>query len=400
MSVLEKLRERGFIAQTVYEEELTQALAEGPMTFYCGFDPTADSLHIGHYIPLMMMAHLQQAGHKPIILVGGGTAMVGDPSGKNSMRSMMTQEIVDANVEALKGQLAQFLSFEGDNAAVMVNNADWLRKLEYIPFLREIGAHFSVNRMLTAECYRARMESGLTFLEFNYMLMQAFDFYRLYKDYNCRMQVGGDDQWSNILAGADLVRRKCRGQAFAVTTPLLLTSTGDKMGKTTAGALWLSADKTSAYDFYQYFRNVADADVGPCLARLTFLPMEEVTRLSALKDAQINEAKEVLAYETTKLVHGPEAAGQAQQAARALFGAGQNDENMPTVTLAEAPASFADALVAAGLCKSKSEARRLAAGGGVSCDGDKIADADGAAPQSGEYVLRRGKKDYCKVVVG
>ena len=304
-NAMDVLRERGFIAQTVYEDELYKMLDEEKVTFYVGFDPTADSLHIGHYIPIMAMAHMQRAGHRPIALMGGGTGLIGDPSGKSELRKMLTREDVDHNVECIKAQMSRFLDFS-DGKAIIANNADWLTNLNYIDFLREVGVHFSVNRMLTAECYKQRMEKGLTFLEFNYMLMQGYDFLELFRRYGCRVELGGDDQWSNILAGADLIRRKEREPAFAVTFKLLLTHDGRKMGKTEAGALWLDPKKTSPYDFYQYWRNVDDSDEEKCLALLTFLPMEEVKRLGALEGSQINEAKKVLAYEVTKLVHGEE----------------------------------------------------------------------------------------------
>ncbi len=324
MNALDILKERGFIAQVTFEDELYKAFDEGMVTFYTGFDPTADSLHIGHYIPIMAMAHLQRAGHRPIALMGGGTGMIGDPSGKSDLRKMMTVETVDHNVSCIKKQMAKFLDFDSgrENAALIANNADWLRNLNYIDFLREVGSLFSVNRMLTAECYKQRMERGLTFLEFNYMIMQSYDFLELFKRYGCTLQAGGDDQWSNMLSGADLIRRKEQKPAFALTFKLLLTSDGRKMGKTEKGALWLDPNRTSPYEFYQYWRNVDDADVEKCLALLTFLPMDEVRRLGALKDAAINEAKRVLAFEVTKLIHGEEEAVKARDAAEALFGGG------------------------------------------------------------------------------
>ncbi len=318
MNALDILKERGFIAQVTFEDELYKAFDEGMVTFYTGFDPTADSLHIGHYIPIMAMAHLQRAGHRPIALMGGGTGMIGDPSGKSDLRKMMTVETVDHNVSCIKKQMAKFLDFDSgrENAAIIANNADWLRNLNYIDFLREVGSLFSVNRMLTAECYKQRMEKGLTFLEFNYMIMQSYDFLELFKRYGCILQAGGDDQWSNMLSGADLIRRKEQKPAFALTFKLLLTSDGRKMGKTEKGALWLDPNRTSPYEFYQYWRNVDDADVEKCLALLTFLPMDEVRRLGALKDAAINEAKRVLAYEVTKLIHGEEEARQGPRRGR------------------------------------------------------------------------------------
>nr|MDD6335935.1 tyrosine--tRNA ligase [bacterium] len=356
MHALDVLKERGFIAQSIYLDELYERMEKGPITFYCGFDPTADSLHIGHYIPIMAMAHLQRAGHRPIALVGGGTGMVGDPSGRNDLRKMLTAEDVARNCEGLKKQLSRFLSFKGENGAIMANNADWLLPLNYVDFLREVGVHFSVNRMLGAECYKNRMEHGLTFLEFNYMLMQSYDFLELYRRYGCQLQVGGDDQWSNMISGADLIRRKERASAFALTFQLLLTSDGRKMGKTAAGALWLDANRTSPYEFYQYWRNVEDASVERCLALLTFLPMDEVRRLGALQGAEINTAKKVLAFEVTQLVHGTEEAEKARDAAEALFGAGGSQGGVPTVEVSAQQArslSVVDAFVLAGLAKSK-----------------------------------------------
>ncbi|MDR0897096.1 MAG: tyrosine--tRNA ligase, partial [Oscillospiraceae bacterium] len=361
MHILDVLKERGFIAQTTYEEELYEQLKE-PTTFYVGFDPTADSMHIGHYIPVMAMAHMQRAGHRPIALMGGGTAMVGDPSGKTDMRKMLTPEDIDKNVAGIQKQMERFLDF-GEGKAVIVNNADWLLKLNYVDFIREIGVHFSVNQMLAAECYKQRMEKGLTFLEFNYMLMQGYDFLELFRRYGCRLQLGGDDQWSNILAGMDLVRRKEREKAFAVTFKLLLTSEGVKMGKTVNGALWLDATRTTPYEFYQYWRNVDDADVEKCLALLTFLPMDEVRRLGALEGSAINEAKKALAFEVTKLIHGEAEAEKAQQAATALFGGGALEGSVPTTTLtAEELAAdnrLATLLNRCGLAKSRGAARKL-----------------------------------------
>ncbi|MBE5774184.1 MAG: tyrosine--tRNA ligase, partial [Clostridiales bacterium] len=335
MNAFDILKERGFVKQVTFEEDLYKAFDEGMVSFYVGFDPTADSLHIGHYIPIMAMAHLQKAGHKPYALMGGGTGMIGDPSGKSDLRKVLTVEDIDNNVNKIKGQMAKFLDFDEskENSAVIVNNADWLRTLNYIDFLRDVGALFSVNRMLTAECYKQRLERGLTFLEFNYMLMQSYDFLELNHRHNVTLQCGGDDQWSNMLSGADLIRRKDRKDAFALTFQLLLTHDGRKMGKTEKGALWLDPEKCSPYDFYQYWRNVDDADVEKCLGLLTFLPMDEVRRLGALKDSAINEAKRVLAFEVTKNVHGEEEATKAQQAAEALFGGGANNANMPTTTV-------------------------------------------------------------------
>ncbi len=402
---LDVLKERGFIAQSVYEEDLYKRMEQGPVTFYVGFDPTADSLHIGHYIPIMAMAHMQRAGHRPIALMGGGTGLIGDPSGKSELRKMLSPEDVNHNVECIKKQMSRFLDFS-QGKALIVNNADWLAKLNYIDFLREVGVHFSVNRMLTAECYKQRMEKGLTFLEFNYMLMQSYDFLELYRRYGCRVEMGGDDQWSNILSGADLIRRKEREDAFAVTFKLLLTHDGRKMGKTEAGALWLDENKTSPYDFYQYWRNVDDQDVEKCLALLTFLPMEEVRRLGALQDAQINQAKKVLAFEVTKLVHGQEKAEAAAKAAEALFGGNALEGSVPTTRLSslEGCKRVIDLMVKAGLCKSLGEGRRLIAGGGVYVNDEKVASPDQeVGPQdfgAEGLMLRKGKKAYHRILLG
>ena len=404
-SVYDVLKERGFIAQCTYEEDLKKALENEKVTFYVGFDPTADSLHIGHYIPIMAMAHMQKFGHRPIALVGGGTAMIGDPSGKTDMRKMMTREMVDANASAIKKQLSRFISFD-DDKAIMADNADWLLGLNYVEFIRDIGAHFSVNRMLTAECYKQRLERGLTFLEFNYMLMQSYDFLMLNQKYGCTVQMGGDDQWSNMLSGADLIRRKERKDAFAMTFKLLLTHDGKKMGKTVAGALWLDPKKTSPYDFYQYWRNVDDEDVEKCLALLTFLPMDEVRELGALEGSEKNKAKRVLAYEVTKLVHGEEEANKAQQAAEALFGGGAASGSVPTTHLTEAQldedARVTTWAVNCGLCKSRGEARKTVEGGGLYIGDEKVSDVNKTltwAELQGEGVLlRKGKKSYHKLV--
>ncbi|MGI5884585.1 MAG: tyrosine--tRNA ligase [Candidatus Spyradocola sp.] len=404
-NVMDVLRERGFIAQTVYEDDLYKMLDNEKVTFYVGFDPTADSLHIGHYIPIMAMAHMQRAGHRPIALMGGGTGLVGDPSGKSDLRKMLTMEDVDHNVECIKKQMSRFLDFS-EGKALIVNNADWLRNLNYIDFLREVGVHFSVNRMLTAECYKQRMEKGLTFLEFNYMLMQSYDFLELFRRYGCRVEMGGDDQWSNILSGADLIRRKEHEDAFAMTFKLLLTHDGRKMGKTEAGALWLDPKKTSPYDFYQYWRNVDDQDVEKCLALLTFLPMDEVRRLGALQGAEINEAKKVLAFEVTKLVHGEAEAQAAAKAAEALFGGSALDGAVPTTTIPslEGCRRVIDLMVKSGLCKSLGEGRRLIAGGGVYVNENKVADPDQEVTESDfgaeGLMLRKGKKSYHRVLLG
>ena len=405
--VLDLLKERGFIAQMTFEDELYEQL-KNPTTFYVGFDPTADSLHIGHYIPIMAMAHMQRAGHRPIALMGGGTAMIGDPSGKTDMRKMMTVETIDNNVAHIKQQMSRFLDFS-EGKAIIANNGDWLRNLNFIEFMRDIGSMFSVNKMLTAECYKARMatDNGLSFLEFTYMLMQSYDFLELFKKYGCRLEMGGNDQWSNMLGGADLIRRKERESAFACTFQLLLTHDGRKMGKTEKGALWLDPAKTSPYDFYQYWRNVDDQDVEKCLGLLTFLPMDEVRRLGALKDSQINEAKKVLAYEVTKLVHGEEEAEKAQEAASSLFGGAAMGGSIPTTEITaadlEKDARVTTLLVTCGLAASNSAARRLVQGGGVSLGEEKVTDVNAVVtaemiPTDG-LMLRSGKKKFHRVVL-
>jgi len=403
--ILDILKERGFIAQMTFEDELYEQLKK-PTTFYVGFDPTADSLHIGHYIPIMAMAHMQRAGHKPIALMGGGTAMIGDPSGKTDMRKMMTVETIDHNVECIKKQMSRFLDFN-DDKALIVNNGDWLRHLNFIEFMRDIGSLFSVNRMLTAECYKARMatENGLSFLEFTYMLMQSYDFLELFHRYGCRLEMGGNDQWSNMLGGADLVRKKENEKAFACTFQLLLTHDGRKMGKTEAGALWLDPLKTTPYKFYQYWRNVDDKDVEKCLALLTFLPMNEVRRLGALKDAEINEAKKILAFEVTKLVHGEEEAEKAAKASQALFGNGVMSENVPTLEISASELSqdarLSTMLVLSGLCKSQSDARKQIEQNAVSLNDKKITDTAAVltTEQIGKegIILKKGKKGFCRI---
>ena len=394
-NVMDTLRARGFIKQTVYEEELYEKLGKESVPFYIGFDPTADSLHVGHFMQLIAMKHMQDAGHKPIILIGGGTAMIGDPSGRTDMRSMMTKETIAYHVECFKKQMSRFISFEGENGAVIVNNADWLLGLNYIDFLRDIGVHFSVNKMLTAECFRSRMERGLSFLEFNYMLMQAYDFLVLFKKYGCALELGGDDQWSNILAGADLIRRKEQKPAFAMTFTLLTTSEGKKMGKTQKGAVWLDENKTSPYEFYQYWRNTDDADVEKCLKLLTFVPLETIAELTRYKDERMNAAKEVLSFELTKMVHGEEKAEAARSQARAAFG---GEGEMPEREISAENTTVLQALVATGLCKSNGEARRLVEQGGVTLDGEKVTDANAPLPAS-PFTLFKGKKVRLKVVV-
>ena len=405
--ILDILRERGFLAQITFEDELYEQLKE-PTTFYVGFDPTADSLHIGHYIPIMAMAHMQRAGHRPIALMGGGTAIIGDPSGKTDMRKMMTVETIDENVAHIKAQMSRFLDFS-EGKAIIANNGDWLRHLNFNDFMRDIGSMFSVNKMLTAECYKARMatDNGLSFLEFTYMLMQSYDFLELFKRYGCRLQMGGNDQWSNMLGGADLVRRKENEKAFACTFQLLLTHDGRKMGKTEKGALWLDPAKTSPFDFYQYWRNVDDKDVGKCLGLLTFLPMDEVRRLSALEGSEINEAKKVLAFEVTKLVHGEEEAQKAADAAAALFAGGANSASVPSFELTTADlaedARVTTMLVKSGLCKSQSDARNQIKAGSVLLGDEKVADFNAAvtADMFGEdgLMLQKGKKGFRRLIL-
>ena len=407
MHILDILKERGFIAQTTFEDELYKQLEE-PTTFYVGFDPTADSLHIGHYIPIMAMAHMQKAGHKPIALMGGGTAMIGDPSGKTDMRKMMTTQTIDQNVECIKKQMSRFLDFS-EGQAIIVNNGDWLRNLNFIEFMRDIGSMFSVNNMLRADCYRARMESenGLSFLEFTYMLMQSYDFLELFHRYGCRLEMGGNDQWSNMLGGADLVRRKLGEKAFACTFQLLLTHDGKKMGKTEKGALWLDPNKCTPYDFYQYWRNVDDKDVEKCLGLLTFLPMDEVRRLGALEGSAINEAKKVLAYEVTKLVHGEEEAKKAAEAAAALFAGGANSANIPTFELTSdelaADPRLSTMLVKSGLCKGQNDARTQIKANAVSVAGAKVTDEAAiiTADMFGEdgLMIQKGKKNFRRIIL-
>ena len=403
-SVLDELLERGYIKQFTHEEETRKLLEEEKVTFYIGFDPTADSLHVGHFIAMMFMAHMQRAGHRPIALIGGGTAMVGDPSGKTDMRKMLTKEDIQHNVDCIKKQMSRFIDFS-DDKAILVNNADWLLNLNYVDFLREVGVHFSVNRMLTAECFKQRLEKGLSFLEFNYMLMQGYDFYELNQKYNCKMELGGDDQWSNMIAGVELVRRKAQGQAMAMTCTLLTNSQGQKMGKTVGGALWLDPNKTSPFDFYQYWRNVDDADVEKCLALLTFLPMDEVRRLGALEGSEINKAKEILAYEITKLVHGEEEAKKAETAAKALFAGGADMSNVPTVTITKEDLgkTLLDILAVTKIVPSKKEGRRLIEQGGLSINGVKVEDVNRLLVEEdfedNVALIKRGKKNYNKIEI-
>lgn len=399
-NVLDTLKSRGFVKQVVFEDELYKLLETESVPFYIGFDPTADSLHVGHFLALMAMSHMQKAGHKPIVLVGGGTGMVGDPSGRNDMRTMMTKETIKHNCDCFRKQMSKFFSFEGENAAIMVDNGDWLLNLNYIDFLRDIGSHFSVNKMLTAECFKQRMEKGLTFFEFNYMLMQAYDFLVLYRKYGCKLECGGDDQWSNILAGADLIRRKESEPVYAMTFQLLTKSDGQKMGKSQKGAVWLDPEKTTPYEFYQYWRNVDDADVEKCLKLLTFLDLDYIADLCQYKDERINRAKEVLAYEVTKIVHSEEEAKKAEEQAKSAF-SGSLD-NIPTAEISGENNLVVDILVEIGLAKSKSEARRLIEGGGISVDGQKVAGIDASildSQRNNGFVLTKGKKVKLKVTV-
>ncbi len=399
-NVIDTLRERGLVKQVVFEDDLKKLLESGSQSFYIGFDPTADSLHVGHFMQMIVAKRLQDAGHRPIILVGGGTGMIGDPSGRTDMRSMMTREIVEHNVNCFKKQMEKFIRFEGENSAIIVDNADWLLDLNYIDFLREIGVHFSVNRMLTAECFKTRMEKGLSFLEFNYMLMQAYDFLVLNRKYGCVLECGGDDQWSNILAGADLIRRKEKKDAFAITFALLTTSEGKKMGKTQKGAVWLDPEKTSPYDFYQYWRNTPDADVEKVFRFLTFLSLEEIQELTKYNDERMNVAKERLAFELTKMVHGENNAVESQQKAKAAFSG--DSENMPQKTISVGMNLISEILVEIGACKSKGEAKRLIEGGGIKIDDQKIDEIDAVVTfeqlETG-FVLQKGKKNFFKITV-
>ncbi len=404
MTLYDELVERGLIAQVTDEEEIKELINNGKATFYIGFDPTADSLHVGHFMALCLMKRLQMAGNKPIALVGGGTGMIGDPSGRTDLRQMMSVETINENCEKFKQQMSRFIDFS-DGKALMVNNADWLRDLNYIDFIRDIGSHFSVNRMLTFECYKQRMERGLSFLEFNYMIMQSYDFYRLYKDYGCNMQFGGDDQWSNMLGGTELIRRKLGKDAYAMTITLLLNSEGKKMGKTASGAVWLDKNKTSPFDFYQYWRNVGDKDVIKCLKMLTFLPLEEIKEMEKWQGSELNKAKEILAYELTELVHGKEEADKAKEAATALFKGGVSSENMPSTDITkdelnEEP-TLLDIMLKAKLIPSKSEGRRLIKQGGVSVNDEKVTDVNKTVTMedfnNDEMIIKKGKKVYHKI---
>ena len=406
MTIYDELVARGLIAQVTDEKEIKELINNGKATFYIGFDPTADSLHVGHFMALCLMKRLQMAGNKPIVLIGGGTAQIGDPSGRTDMRQMMTTETINHNVECFKKQMSRFIDF-GEGKAIMVNNADWLMDLNYVDVLREVGAHFSVNRMLTAECYKQRMEKGLSFLEFNYMIMQSYDFYTLFQKYGCNMEFGGDDQWSNMLGGTELIRRKLGKDAYAMTINLLLNSEGKKMGKTQSGAVWLDHNKTTPFEFFQYWRNVSDADVLKCIRMLTFLPLEEIDKMESWEGAQLNEAKEILAFELTKLVHGEEEAAKAKEASHALFAGGANNANMPTVTVTaedfpDGELDIISVLVKAGLCDSRGDGRRNIQQGGVSVADEKVTDISTKYTLDdfkGEgLIIRRGKKKFAKVV--
>ncbi len=407
MGVYEELQARGLIAQVTDEPEIRELVNNGKAVFYIGFDPTADSLHVGHFMALCLMKRLQMAGNKPIALIGGGTGMIGDPSGRSDMRQMLTPETIQHNCDCFKKQMSRFIDFS-DGKALMVNNADWLMDLNYIELLREVGACFSVNRMLTAECYKQRMEKGLSFLEFNYMIMQSYDFYELFQKYGCNMQFGGDDQWSNMLGGTELIRRKLGKDAYAMTITLLLNSEGKKMGKTQSGAVWLDENKTSPFDFYQYWRNVDDADVLKCIRMLTFLPLEEIEKMESWEGSQLNRAKEILAYELTALVHGEEKATKAQEAARALFSGAADTENMPTVALTaedftDGQIQINEIMLKAGLIKSKGEGRRLIQQGGVTLDEQKVTDPVASLTvadlEGNDKILKKGKKVFYKITL-
>ena len=405
-NVFDTLKERGFIAQTTHEDKIRELLGNESVTFYIGFDPTADSLHVGHLLQLIVMSHMQRAGHRPIAILGGGTAMVGDPSGKTDMRKMLTREEISHNASRFREQMKGLVEF-GEGKALMIDNSEWLLELNYVSFLRNIGVHFSVNRMLTAECFKSRLEKGLSFIEFNYMLMQSYDFLKLYQDYGCKVELGGDDQWSNILGGIDLIRRVEGAEAYGMTFKLLTTSEGKKMGKTEKGAVWLDPQKTSPYDFYQYWRNIDDADVIKCLKLLTFVPLEQIEEMATWQDARINEAKKVLAYELTKIVHGQEEADKAKSATEALFGQGASSENMPTVSIPHKDLvegiQILDLLVCTGLVPSKGEGKRLIQQGGLTLNNERVDVLDKVVNEAdlkdGEIIIRKGKKSFHRIVV-
>ena len=407
MKIYDELVARGLIAQVTDEEEIKELVNNGKAKFYIGFDPTADSLHVGHFMALCLMKRLQMAGNQPVVLLGGGTGYIGDPSGRTDMRSMLTPETIQHNCECFKAQMSRFIDFEGENAAIVVNNADWLLKLNYVELLREVGACFSVNNMLRAECYRQRMERGLSFLEFNYMIMQSYDFYHLFKEYGCNMQFGGDDQWSNMLGGTELIRKKLGKDAYAMTITLLMNSEGKKMGKTASGAVWLDPNKTSPFDFYQYWRNVSDSDVLKCIRMLTFIPVEEINTMDSWEGAELNKAKDILAYELTALVHGEDEAKKAREASKALFAGGSDDSNMPTTEitadlLTDGAIGIMDIMVVCGLAASKSEARRLVTQGGVYVDDTKADTIDFKITQemlTGGVKIRKGKKTFHKAIM-
>lgn len=408
-SIYDVLKERELIKQLTFEDEFKQLVEKEKISLYLGIDPTADSIHIGHFIPLMMMSYFQKCGHRPIILVGGGTALIGDPSGKTDMRKMLTIEDISRNVDKIISQVSKFISFEGENAAIIVNNADWILDLNYMDFLRTYGIHFNVNRMLAAECYKQRMEKGLTFFELNYMLMQSYDFLHLFENHGCKLEIGGDDQWSNMLAGVELIRKIYQNGSFCLTCPLLLNSEGKKMGKTEKGALWLDAEKTSPYEFYQYWRNIADTEVRDVLRMLTYLPMQEVERLSSLKDSEINEAKKIAAFEITKLIHGEQAAAEAKKTSEALFEKSMDIDNMPTISIdkdslaADLTLSIVDALLITNIAPSKSQARTLIEQGGISINDEKIADVTSSINfkeiEENYVIIKKGKKVFIKLEI-
>ncbi|HIT71193.1 MAG TPA: tyrosine--tRNA ligase [Candidatus Scatovivens faecipullorum] len=399
--IIKELEERGYIEQLTHEEEIRKLFQKESVSFYIGIDPTANSMHIGHFVALMVASRLQKAGHKPIILMGGGTATIGDPSGRTDMRQMLTREQLDSNVEAIKKQAERFVSFEGENAAIIVNNADWLLDLKYIDFMREIGSHFTVSKMLAQECYKTRLETGLTFFEMGYLLLQSYDFLYLHDKYNCKLQIGGNDQWSNIIGGVELIRKIGAEDSYGLTFKLLTTAEGKKMGKTAKGALWLNPEKTSPYEFYQYWRNIGDTEVKKVLSLLTFLPMEEVERLSSLKDEKINEAKKIAAYEITKLIHGEEEAKKAEEAAEALFGNGGNIDNMPSTKLENINISILDAIVTVGMAPSKGQAKTLILQGGITLNDNKVEDISYKLSEDdfedGYAILKKGKKVFHKL---
>lgn len=399
--IIKELEERGYIEQLTHEEEIRKLFQKESVSFYIGIDPTANSMHIGHFVALMVASRLQKAGHKPIILMGGGTATIGDPSGRTDMRQMLTREQLDSNVEAIKKQAERFVSFEGKNAAIIVNNADWLLDLKYIDFMREIGSHFTVSKMLAQECYKTRLETGLTFFEMGYLLLQSYDFLYLHDKYNCKLQIGGNDQWSNIIGGVELIRKIGAEDSYGFTFKLLTTAEGKKMGKTAKGALWLNPEKTSPYEFYQYWRNIGDTEVKKVLSLLTFLPMEEVERLSSLKDEKINEAKKIAAYEITKLIHGEEEAKKAEEAAEALFGNGGNIDNMPSTKLENINISILDAILTVGMAPSKGQAKTLILQGGITLNDNKVEDISYKLSEDdfedGYAILKKGKKVFHKL---